>query len=78
MVLTTALEETENDKYLLEKENLRLEKELNVYKNKHANLEILIQEKNDLLAHYGEQNVEKRERRKIKKMEIYFLDCRAS
>ena len=65
MVLTTALEETENDKYLLEKENLRLEKELNVYKNKHANLEILIQEKNDLLAHYGEQNVENRERRKI-------------
>ena len=65
MILTTALEETENDKYLLEKENLRLEKELNVYKNKHANLEILMQEKNDLLAHYGEQNVENRERRKI-------------
>ena len=65
MILTTALEETENDKYLLEKENLRLEKELNVYKNKHANLEILMQEKNDLLAHYGEQNVENRERCKI-------------
>ena len=65
MVLTTTLEETGCDKYLLEKENLRLEKELNVYKNKHANLEILIQEKNDLLAHYGEQNVENRERSKI-------------
>ena len=47
--LTATLEETESDKYLLEKENLRLEKELNVFKNKHANLKVLIQEKNDLL-----------------------------
>ena len=31
MALTATLEETENDKYLLEKENLRLEKELNVF-----------------------------------------------
>ena len=45
MDLTETLEEAENDKYLLEKENLRLEKELHVYKNKHANLKILIQEK---------------------------------
>ena len=63
------------------KENLRLEKELNVFKNKHANLKILIQEKkNDLLAHYGAQNVGKRERHKqekIKKMEN-FLSYRAS
>ena len=43
MALTTTLEETENDKYLLEKKNLRLEKELNVFKNKHANLQELIQ-----------------------------------
>ena len=73
----TTLEETENDKYLLEKENLRLERELNVFKNKHANLKILIQEKNDLLAHYGAQNVGKRERykqEKIKKMENLLLE----
>ena len=36
MALTTTLKEAEHDKYLLEKENLRLEKELNVFKNKHA------------------------------------------
>ena len=73
----TTLEETENDKYLLEKENLRLERELNVFKNKHANLKILIDEKNDLLAHYGARNVGKRERRKqekIKKMENLLLE----
>ena len=77
IALTTTLEETENDKYLLEKENLRLEGELNVFLNKHANLEILIQEKNDLLAHYGAQNVGKREwhkQEKIKKTENLFLD----
>ena len=68
MALTTTLEETENYKYLLEKENLRLEKELNVFKNKHANLKILIQDKNDLLAHYGARNVGKREKYKQKKM----------
>ena len=45
MALTATLEETENDKYLLEKENLRPEKELDVFKNKHANLKVLIQEK---------------------------------
>ena len=73
----TTLEETENDKYLLEKENLRLERELNVFKNKHANLKILIQEKNDLLAHYGARNVGKRERykqEKIKEMENLLLE----
>ena len=69
IALTTTLEETENDKYLLEKENLRLERELNVFKNKHANLKILIQEKNDLLAHYGSRNVGKRE---ICKLEASF------
>ena len=77
IALTTTLEETENDKYLLEKENLRLERELNVFKNKHANLKILIHEKNDLLTHYGARNVGKRERRKqekIKKMENLLLE----
>ena len=77
IALTTTLEETENDKYLLEKQNLRLERELNVFKNKHANLKILIHEKNDLLAHYGARNVGKRERRKqekIKKMENLLLE----
>ena len=77
MALTATLEETENDKYLLEKENLRLERELNVFKNKHANLKILIQEKNDLFAHYGARNVGKRERSKqdkIKKMGNLLLE----
>ena len=51
------------------------------FKNKHANLKILIQEKNDLLALYGARNVGKRERRKqekIRKWEIYFLSYRES
>ena len=77
MALTTTLEETENDNYLLEKENVRLKKELNVFKNKHANLKTLIQEKNDLLAHHGARNVGKRERRKqekIKKMENSLIE----
>ena len=68
IALTTTLEEAVNDKYSLENENFRLEKELNVFKNKHANLKILIQEKNDLLAHYGARNVGKRERHKQEKL----------
>ena len=61
----------------LKKKKLRLEKELNVFKNKHAKLKELIQEKNYLLAHYGAGNVGKRERRKqekIKKMENLLLE----
>ena len=80
MALTTTLEEAENDKYLLEKKKLGLEKELNVFKNKHANLQELIQEKNDLLAH-GAWNVGKRERckqEKLRKWKIYFLSYRKS
>ena len=72
--LTKTLEEAENDKYLLDKENLRLEKELNVFKNK---LKILIEEKNDFLAHYGAQNAGKAERHKqdkIKKIENLLLE----
>ena len=41
IALTTTLEEAVNDKYSLENENFRLEKELNVFKNKHANLTAL-------------------------------------
>ena len=77
MYLTTTLEESENDKYLLQKENLRLEKQLNVFKNEHSNLKILIQGKYDLLAHYGAWNDGKRETRKqekIKKMENLLLE----
>ena len=47
------------------------------FKNKQANLKILIQEKNDLLAHYGAPNVSKREthkQEKIKKMENLLLE----
>ena len=42
------------------------------------NLKILIQEKNDLLAHYGAQNVGKRERCKHEKIKKIFLSYTAS
>ena len=62
MALVTTLEEAENDKYFYLKKNLRLEKELNVFKNKHTDLTILFQVKINLLAHHGAWNVGKRER----------------
>ena len=37
VALTTTLEEAENDRYLPEK-RIRFEKERNVFKNKHSNL----------------------------------------
>ena len=78
----TTLEETENDKYLLEKENLRPEKELDVFKNKHANLKALIQEKKmtclPIMVHRMFVKGRGANKRKLRKWKIYFLSYRAS
>ena len=71
--------EAENHKYLLDQENLKLEKKLNVFKNKYAHLKILIEKKNDFLAHYGAGNAgkwEKGKQDKIKKMENLLLELK--
>ena len=81
IALTTTPEETENDKYLLEKENLRLEKELNVFKNKHANLKTLIQEKKiclPIMVHGMLVKGRGENQRKLRKWQIHFLSYRKS
>ena len=81
IALTTTTEETENDKYLLKKENLRLEEELNVFKNKHANLKILIQGKKiclPIMVHGMLVKGRGKNTRKLRKWQIHFFSYRTS